>query len=82
MNSTARRNNKKSLRLIYLLTWSSPCQLPPGEIRDDDQPLADAGKAGNGVATRRQSQPALAGLRQSCREMAGNSNEFLTMPMP
>jgi hypothetical protein len=68
MNSTARRNNKKLLRLIYLLTWSSPCQLPHGEIRNDHQPLADAGKASNDIATRQRPQPGHVGLRQSCRE--------------
>jgi len=36
MNSTARRNNKKLLRLIYLLTWNSPCRWPRGEMRDDN----------------------------------------------
>ncbi|ASW08652.1 hypothetical protein CKA34_21930 (plasmid) [Rhizobium sp. 11515TR] len=51
MSSTARRNNKKLLRLIYLLTWNSPCRWPRGDIRDDHLPVADDIGPGNDVAT-------------------------------
>jgi len=68
MSSTARRNNKKLLRLIYLLTWSSPYLLLRGDMLDDDQPLADAVNSDNDVATRTYPQPVHARLRQSGRE--------------